>query len=104
MSQTPDQLKELGRVFTAVGNGAKWQYQRRGFDEWISPTPNDSPLAAIEAGLRIRLKPWALPAPPEGREWHRGAEFTEADLPEGYRPLLRGEVVLRGDEYLEHSG
>lgn len=48
-----------------------------------------------------RIKPWTLPTPPEGREWHR-ADWTEDMLPAGWRPLLRGEVFIigaDGDEY-----
>lgn len=37
-----------------------------------------------------RIKTWALPAPPEGRQWHRN-DWTEAMLPPGWRPLLLGE-------------
>lgn len=66
----------------------------------MSQTPDQ--LTAIEAGLRIRVKPWALPPPPDGREWHRSAEFTEADLPEGYRPMLVGETAIDGDEFLPY--
>lgn len=39
---------------------------------------------------------WRLPDPPSGREWHR-TDFTEEELPEGWRPTLIGEIELAGD-------
>jgi hypothetical protein len=42
-------------------------------------------------------KPWTLPPPPEGQQWHR-TDWTEEMLPEGYRPLLLNEQPLDGDE------
>ncbi len=44
-------------------------------------------------------KEWRLPAPPPGRQWHR-TDWTQDMLPEGYRPLLLGEVEQRQDEVL----
>lgn len=41
---------------------------------------------------------WQLPVPPAGQRWHR-VDFTEADLPEGWRPLLWDEDVEKGDEW-----
>lgn len=43
--------------------------------------------------------PWSLPAPPAAQSWHR-ADWTEDMLPEGWRPLLLGEVRQYGDECL----
>ena len=58
MSQTPDQLKELGRIFTAVGNGAQWQFASTTRPEmWHEPEPGFSPLRAAEIGYLIRVKP-----------------------------------------------
>jgi hypothetical protein len=46
---------------------------------------------------------WKLPEPPEGRSWHHGAKpWTEAMLPEGFRPLMRGEKMQIGDQWLSH--
>jgi len=47
---------------------------------------------------RYRIKPWTLPPPPEGQEWHR-TDWTEDMLPEGWRPLLKGEARQKGDEF-----
>lgn len=46
----------------------------------------------------FRIKPeWKLPDPPEGKQWAR-ADYQENDLPQGTRPLLRGERIEQGDE------
>lgn len=45
----------------------------------------------------FELKPWSLPEPPAGKSWHRN-DFTEDMLPEGWRPLLKGEMPVKGDE------
>jgi hypothetical protein len=44
-----------------------------------------------------RAPEWSLPAPPEGRQWHR-TDWTREMLPEGYRPLMEGEAEHAGDE------
>lgn len=45
-------------------------------------------------------KPWTLPPPPKGRQWHRD-DWTEEMLPEGWRPLLKGEIYQKDvDELL----
>ena len=51
---------------------------------------------------RYRIKPWTLPPPPEGQEWHR-TDWTEDMLPEGWRPLLNDEAYLAGDEYFSEQ-
>lgn len=45
---------------------------------------------------------WRLPTPPEGMSWHR-ADWQESQLPEGWRPLLKGEAVHDGDLLLNES-
>lgn len=40
---------------------------------------------------------WRLPDPPPGKNWHRD-DWTEEMLPEGYRPLMDGELPESGDE------
>lgn len=37
-------------------------------------------------------KEWQLPAPPAGRQWHRNDGWTQADLPDGFRPLMADEL------------
>lgn len=41
---------------------------------------------------------WRLPDPPPGQQWHRD-DWTQDMLPEGYRPLLLGEVEQPEDEF-----
>ncbi len=52
---------------------------------------------AISRGHCVRVKLWSLPAPPEGREWHR-TDWTEKMLPKGWRPLLLNEQRDKADE------
>lgn len=104
MSQTPDELRELGRIFTAVGNGAQWQFATLTRPEaWHDPDTGFDLRRAVGRKYHIRLKPWTPPPPPEGREWNQGEKFTADDLPEGYRPMLVGEDVQKGDECWERG-
>ena len=49
-------------------------------------------------GWRYADKPaWKLPEPPAGKQWHRN-DWTEKMLPEGWRPLLKDELIRGGDE------
>lgn len=48
--------------------------------------------------------PWRLPAPPEGREWHRTDGWTQEMLPDGWRPILIDEEVQEGDEFRNNFG
>lgn len=45
---------------------------------------------------------WALPPPPAGHKWHRD-DWTEEMLPEGYRPLLGGELIEKSDEVWQYA-
>jgi hypothetical protein len=47
---------------------------------------------------QYRIKPWTMPEPPEGKQWHREDGWTENMLLNGYRPLLDDEVYENGDE------
>lgn len=42
------------------------------------------------------------PTPPTGHCWHR-EDWTQEMLPEGYRPLLKDEPWLHGDEILRYN-
>lgn len=98
-------LKELGAILAGIGGGHEWQFSVESSpDVWRDPSGEFEPLSSIQLGHRIRIKPWTLPPPPEGREWHYGERFTASDLPEGYRPLLAGEIVVEGDEFDESTG
>lgn len=50
--------------------------------------------------LEYRVAPeWKLPQPPEGMKWHRD-DWTQDELPEGFRPLLLREMEQFGDSEL----
>lgn len=53
--------------------------------------------------IQYRPFTWKLPEPPAGKRWHRD-DFQEEDLPEGFRPLMKGEVPLTGDEWRSDRG
>lgn len=50
---------------------------------------------------QLEPAPWKLPEPPEGMQWHR-VDWTREMLPEGWRPILKGEPYLPsgGDQRL----
>lgn len=63
----------------------------------------ECPLPAWTAPVNhYRIKPdtstFQLPPPPPGMQWHRTDGWQEGDLPEGWRPLALGELVIEGDE------
>lgn len=70
-------------------------------------------LLALLSEASATPEPWSLsniktnrPLGP-GEAWctHSHENFTEADLPAGYRPLLKDELVIEGDEVkLTYSG
>ena len=54
--------------------------------------------------LKWKVKPeWKLPDPPDGEQWHR-TDWTKRMLPDGYRPLLLGEVNVPGVDERECGG
>lgn len=69
--------------------------------EWCQPVdqyeihPDDLHLCPEYAP---KPQAWTMPAPPPGRRWHR-EDWTQDMLPEGYRPLLDGEVIDKEDEF-----
>jgi hypothetical protein len=96
-------LDQLIETLTGIRAGKPWQFKRPLYLEWEDPQRGASPILLMSWDNEIRLKPWTLPPPPVGKQWHRGAEFTEADLPEGCRPLLVGEEFCIVDEYVSQS-
>lgn len=97
----PEELDQLIETLTGIRAGKAWQFTAGTL--WIDADGDTCPLGCARLHHKIRLKPWTLPPPPEGKQWHRGAEFTEADLPEGYRPMLVGETAIDGDEFLPYK-
>lgn len=47
-----------------------------------------------------RIKPWEMPKPPEGKEWHRN-DFTKEMLDGGYRPLTN--IFIEDEGEYEYS-
>lgn len=98
LTPTPDQKKAAAAIFSASAEGKKieWHSDRQG---WIPADPfsSTSYFNVLQYPERYRRALWKLPAPPAGRRWHRD-DFTEADLPEGWRPLLKEERIEKGDE------
>ena len=55
-------------------------------------------------GWRYADQPaWKLPDPPAGKQWQRDG-WEEKMLPDGYRPLLKGESEEVGDEFRHSNG
>jgi uncharacterized protein YodC (DUF2158 family) len=72
-------------------------------NSWDSEAPERLAIArAFLAALSKPTTPWVLPAPPPGQKWHR-EDWTQEMLPEGYRPLLKDEPWMPGDEILRYN-
>lgn len=98
-----EELNQLIETLTGIRNGRPWQFKRPRSLEWEDSQHGASPRLIMSWGHEIRLKPWTLQPPPEGREWFLGEEFTADDLPDGYRPLLVGEDAQDCDEVWKHG-
>lgn len=76
--------------------GRRIEYCGAGDDYWPQPNPTWHYPAKF-----YRIAPpeptWTLPEPPAGRSWHR-TDFTEEMLLDGWRPLLKGEIIQAGDQ------
>jgi uncharacterized protein YodC (DUF2158 family) len=72
-------------------------------NSWDSEAPERLAIArAFLAALSKPTTPWTLPTPPTGHRWHR-EDWTQGMLPDGYRPLLKDEPWLHGDEILRYN-
>jgi len=93
MNLKPEQLKQNAAAMIAFAEGKPIEFQDRN-GEWLR-------TGGLHSFLEYphRPAPWTLPDPPAGHQWHR-TDFTKADLPEGWRPLLLGEIEQREDQYL----
>lgn len=49
---------------------------------------------------KYRVKPWTMPEPPAGRQWHKAEALTEQDWEVGWRPGLIGESDGKGMYFL----
>ena len=112
MNTTPQQLRLAADI---IENGLSWQVKYPNSSVWANMV-NSCPAFSVVNNGEIRLTPkqYHLTPPPPGKEWHRTGGWTEDMLPEGYRPLLKGEVyqkdaedeILMGDYWqkLNHGG
>jgi len=97
------ELAEQLRIAAEIlETGKEWEIKTATGD-WVCDY-DESPLFWINSSRPIRIKPWSLPAPTEGQEWHRASEWKEGMLDEGERPLIEGEVIERCDLFMEENG
>lgn len=97
MNLTPEQLRQNAAAMIAYAEGKPVEWQEHGTHRWdIDLQPS------WDFGFALwRPKPaWTLPDPPAGQQWHR-TDWTEADLPEGWRPLMHGEYPDGNDEVFD---
>jgi hypothetical protein len=89
-------IDPLAEIKAAHKAGKRIQWRGKDTDnEWMEKTGN---FDFRPTNCEYRIAPWSLPAPPAGQQWHR-TDWTEDMLPEGWRPLLKGEIQHVGDEY-----
>lgn len=103
---TDQQRKQAAAaIFTAAAEGKECQfnYMRKGWDR-IDPFPFAQNV--VDKPHLYRIRPWSLPAPPEGKEWHRTDGWTEEMLPiidgKQTRPLMWREKRESTDEVYEN--
>ncbi len=94
-----EELKELAATLNGIADGKAWEFTGHPTcsGDWFEANDEADPLVmSYHYGRQIRLKPWSLPPPPEGMQWHRD-DWTEGMIEGGWRPHLLGEVD-NGDE------
>lgn len=69
-----------------------------GPDRWSQKENNSWTLPPEKYRIKPEPPPFQLPPPPPGMRWHREDGWKECDLPQGYRPLVEGELIQSGDE------
>jgi len=73
-----------------------------GTDDWKSESKTRHAIAKAilsSVGYTEPEPPFQLPTPPPGMEWHRTSGWTAEDLPQGWRPLVLNEsIIKRTDE------
>lgn len=86
----------------AAGKVIEWRF-KDGSKQWIAKTANFNEFSSI-CEYRIKPEPvFQLPLPPPGMQWHREDGWQEGDLPQGWRPLVKGEARLIGDELKDNE-
>ena len=67
--------------------------------QWVDLIGTPSWHSYYSRELRIKPEPtFKLPKPPPGMRWHRLSGWKGGDLPQGWRPLVKGEQINHGDE------
>jgi len=98
MSTTIEKLKIITRI---LEENLPWQARDANSAGWYYPGEGSEADAYYRQGYEIRIKPWTIPAPPDGRQWHKPEAITREMWNDGWRPLLIGEVL---GEYEYTSG
>lgn len=111
---TPEHAKALLPFITAYSEGKTIQYRRRKDSRWVDLTSEAMYPSFTRPPEDYRIKPAIHPdisfspdgylLPPRVGEWAAKQPFTEADLPEGHRPYVKGEVLREGDLYQYKDG
>ncbi len=99
--EKPDPYAELKAAHKAgkviqVKDGNDWVDQLMGYN-WAWPPQY----------YRIKPEPvftFTLPTPPPDMQWHRIDGWEKGDLPQGWRPLVKGEEYQRGDRFTHDFG
>lgn len=87
-------IEQLRLAAKILEEGLEWEVATE--EGWIKPSHNVINYAGYHP---IRIKPaFSLSPPPPGMKWHREDEWTEDMLPQGWRPLVAGELLQIGDE------
>lgn len=81
-------LKKLKLAVEIEETGKEWEFK---FDDENYWSPGLNLQSTVAGENTIRIKPWTLPPPPPGRQYHRTDGWTEEMLPEGWRPFLLKE-------------
>ena len=96
---------KLRLIADLMDDGGAFEVRTNGDLEraWCSPdTMRPADFIADRWDVRRKVAEWKLPEPPEGKQWHR-TDWTKDMLPEGWRPLLAGEVIQEVDECCHKS-
>jgi len=98
-----DGARKVDVLMKAEVGCMEYHRETRPAREWRwTDTDSDLDIIGWRYADEPAIKPWTLPAPPEGQEWHR-TDWTEEMLPEGWRPLLKDEPRKAGDEFPQNA-
>ena len=90
----PDLYDELKSAH-AEGKMIQHTRYRDGSGGWVDTTGEIAWCWPIDC---YRIKPWTMPKPPAGKQWHKPGALTQQDWEDGWRPLLLGEEIIEGDK------